>query len=514
MPSRARPQLQHFSISAWRHGASLACLGIAALALAAAPGAAEARAARRAGHQVSQPARPVLPASVAAALARARIPVSSLGIVVQRIDAPDKPVLALNDARPMHPASTMKLVTTFAGLSLLGPDYRWRTDAYAQGQVANGVLHGQLYLRGTGDPKLVPEELIDLVERIRAQGITSIDGDIVLDKSAFAPSTADAAPLDANSDAPYNVGPDALLYAFKSLTFTFSPGDRGAVDIEVTPALAHLRLDNQLTLVDAPCHGLPAAARPVFSRTPDGALAAAFSGHYPAACGQQSTSVAVLDHSTFFADGFLALWQQAGGAFSGHVREGTVPAGLAPLATHRSPVLADVVQDINKFSNNVMARNLFLTIGAESARLRRTPGDTALSARTIRNWLARSNLDMPELLLENGSGLSRIEAIAPASLAALLRAANASPVAQVFVASLPIVGVDGTMQHRLSNSPVAGNGHIKTGTLNDVRAIAGYLASADGNSYVVVAFVNDPRAEAARPALDALLEWVYRGARP
>ncbi|WP_323122429.1 D-alanyl-D-alanine carboxypeptidase/D-alanyl-D-alanine endopeptidase [Burkholderia alba] len=451
-------------------------------------------------------AHSVLPGTVLAALQRARVPASSMSVVIERIG--DRiPLMSWNASRPMLPASTMKLVTTYSGLSILGPDYRWRTSAYASGTVdPAGTLHGNLYIKGTGDPKLVPEELIDLVNRIRRAGIVNIDGALVLDKSYFAASTRDLPPFDDDASAPYNVGPDPLLYAFKSLTFTVTPTDNGTVAIDVLPPLSNLSISNQLQEGNGSC----AAARPAVSAGTDGVLTASFAGNFPLRCGATTTNLAVLSHTTFFARGFLALWQQTGGTFNGTIAEGAVPSNARPVATHQSPVLSSVVYDINKYSNNVMARNLFLTIGAVAGKPPATPEQ---SSRVIHDFLKRSGISMPELDLENGSGLSRDEHVSALSLADLLQAANASPVAQVFVDSLPIAGIDGTMKNRLTNQPVLGNAHIKTGTLRDVRAIAGYVASSDGSSYVVVSFINDGRAEAARAAHDALLEWVYAGPR-
>ncbi|SAL17080.1 D-alanyl-D-alanine carboxypeptidase/D-alanyl-D-alanine-endopeptidase [Caballeronia terrestris] len=451
-----------------------------------------------------------LPPTVMAALARAHVPISSMSVVVQRIGAPT-PLLAINATEPMLPASTMKLVTTYAGLSLLGPDYRWKTTAYADGQVdTQGVLHGNLYIQGTGDPKLVPEELIDLVDQIRRNGITSIDGGLVLDKRYFDAATRDLPSFDNDDSAPYNVGPDPLLYAFKSLSFTLTPNPDGGVSIDVLPQLAQLQIDNELHVTRGACAGSLPAASPSVSQTASGFVQASFIGDYPLRCGSRTINVAALDHSTFFAGGFLALWKQTGGTFSGTTREGATPSSARLVGTHRSPVLSDVVRDINKFSNNVMARNLFLTIGAATAKPPATP---AKSAQAIQQFLHRSALPMNGLSLDNGSGLSRDEKISALSLADLLQAANSSPVAQVFTESLPIAGVDGTMRNRLTNAGALGNAHIKTGTLRDVRAIAGYVGARNGESYVVVSFINDPRAEAARGAHDALLEWVYEGAR-
>ena len=450
----------------------------------------------------------VLPQPVMVGLQRAHVPLSSISVVVEKV-GDRTPILALNAGKPMMPASTMKLFTTYSGLSILGPDYRWRTSAYADGTLdANGVLHGNLYIQGTGDPKLVPEELIDLVQKIHKAGINGIDGALVLDKRYFDPSTRDLPPFDDDATAPYNVGPDPLLYAFKSLSFTLTPSPDGTVAIDVLPALSQLQIDNQMRAVNGPCRGDAASVSPTVTAQPNGTVVASFTGDYSERCGPRTINVAVLDHSAFFAGGFLALWQQTGGTFNGTTHDGAVPVGAKLVATHDGPVLSDIVRDINKFSNNTMARNLFLTIGAVTSKPPATPEK---SARAIEAFLQKSGLDMEYLSLDNGSGLSRDEHITALSLADLLQAANASPVAQVFVDSLPVAGVDGTMRNRLTSQPVGGNAHIKTGTLRDVRAIAGYVASADGVSYIVVSIINDPHSEAARAAHDALLEWVYQG---
>jgi D-alanyl-D-alanine carboxypeptidase/D-alanyl-D-alanine-endopeptidase (penicillin-binding protein 4) len=453
--------------------------------------------------------RAPLPAPVLGALARARVPASDISVVVERIGDPE-PLVAWNADRPMLPASTMKLVTTYAGLSILGPDYRWRTSAYADGPVdPDGTLHGNLYIKGTGDPKLVPEELIDLVDKIRRAGIRRIDGGLVLDKSYFAASTRDLPPFDDDASAPYNVGPDPLLYAFKALTFTVTPDPNGTVAVDVLPPLAKLSVDNQLVEGNGSCGAAASAAHPALSTGTDGIVTASFAGDYPLRCGPFTTNIAVLDHSAFFARGFVALWQQQGGTFDGQIVEGWVPTDARVVAVHHGPVLGSIVYDINKFSNNVMARNLFLTIGAVAGR---PPATTEQSSRVIHAFLQKNGIPMPDLELDNGSGLSREEHVSARSLAALLQAANASPVAQTFAESLPIAGIDGTMKNRLTNADVFGNAHIKTGTLRDVRAIAGYVSAADGSTYVVVSFINDGHAEAARAAHDSLLEWVYAGA--
>ncbi|MCY0387510.1 D-alanyl-D-alanine carboxypeptidase/D-alanyl-D-alanine-endopeptidase [Robbsia sp. Bb-Pol-6] len=445
----------------------------------------------------------VLPAPVAAALARANIPRASVSALVMRLDD-DQQILAVNARRPMTPASTMKVVTTYAGLSMLGADFRWQTSAFADGTLANGVLHGNLYIEGTGDPFLVPEQLSDLVAQIRRAGITQIAGDLVLDKGYFDLSTRDAPPLDDAASAPYNVGPDPLLYAFKALTIDVSPGADGAAQIDIQPPLAQLRIVNDIHMTGGACRA--GEANPALSNGADGTLNLRFSGNLSTRCGTQQTNIAVLDHTRFFSGGFLALWQQAGGTFTGTVREAPVPVAAQRIAVHMSPPLSEVIRNMNKFSNNAMARNLYLTIGAVTFK---PPATLDGTERMMNRWFKRNHIDAQGLVVDNGSGLARDAAISAETMGELLNSAYRSPVAQPLMDSLPTVGVDGTMRRRLTNSGITGHAQIKTGTLGNVRAIAGYVFAANGHPYVVVSFINDPRSSAGGAAHDALLNWVY-----
>jgi D-alanyl-D-alanine carboxypeptidase/D-alanyl-D-alanine-endopeptidase (penicillin-binding protein 4) len=161
---------------------------------------------------------------------------------------------------------------------------------------------------------------------------------------------------------------------------------------------------------------------------------------------------------------------------------------------------------MNKFSNNVMARQLYLTLGAEAAG---EPATREKADRVIREWLAGKKLNFPEMVLENGSGLSRVERISARHLGELLLSSFRSPVMPEFIASLPLAAMDGTMKKRLADADVAGQAHIKTGSLTGVRSIAGYMLDARGRRWVVVSIVNHPNAGNAQAAQDALLTWIY-----
>jgi len=446
-----------------------------------------------------EPMRRPVPDSVSAALRSAAIPPAASAIVVMPL-SPGGVAVEANESQPMNPASTMKLVTTYAALDLLGPAYTWRTEAYATGALRRDVLDGDLVIRGSGDPKLVIESLWLMVQRIRGYGIREIRGDLVLDRSAFEPVAHEPGDFDGERFRPYNAGPDALLLNFKAISLGFVPDpETRSARIVAIPLLAGMKLPTTVRGADGPCIDWRSKLQADFSDP----MAPVFRGAYPLSCGEQLWHLSLLDHGRYFAAAFAALWNNAGGSWTGRLREGTVPADARRIALNESAPLAEVIRDLNKFSNNVMARQIYLTLGTDGGRRSASP---ARAEAAIRNWLDSRGLAMPDLVLENGAGLSRTERISAGSLARLLRHAFASPLMPELMASLPLAGVDGTMRKR---SGAASAAHVKTGLLADVRAIAGYVHAASGRRYVVVAIINHANARNGQAAHDALLQWVY-----
>jgi serine-type D-Ala-D-Ala carboxypeptidase/endopeptidase (penicillin-binding protein 4) len=449
-----------------------------------------------------------LPRAVARAFLDEHIPLTAVSAYVQEI-GDVRPLVSHQPGKPMNPASTMKLVTTFAALELLGADYRWKTEVYADGSIADGVLDGNLVLKGYGDPKITIEQFQALIGALRATGLKSISGDLVLDRSYFAPPAHDPAAFDAEPLKPYNVGPDALLVNFNSVRFVFAPNAAGDnTEIRIEPALFSVQVHGAPRLVAGDCDDWRGALRASFANRADRADAT-FSGRYASGCGERDWYVALLDHAHYVHAMFAHYWSEAGGRFAGGVRDGKAPPGAKPIATLQSPPLYDAVRDINKLSNNVMARQLFLTL-ATSAHP--PPATTARAADTVRRWLAKRKLNFPELVLENGSGLSRRERISAKSMARLLLAADESRVRADYVSSLAVAATDGTVSKRFADDDVADQALLKTGTLEGVRALAGYVLGHGGKRYIVVCFVNHPNAARAQRALDLLVERVYAGA--
>ena len=446
-----------------------------------------------------------LPAPVAKALRAANVAQDGVAVYVQRVDKP-RPFIAFNAAQAMNPASTMKLVTTYAGLELLGPAYTWKTEAYINAPVNNGVLEGDLTLKGYGDPALTLENFWDMLRALRKSGLREIKGDLVLDRGYFEPTAHDPGVFDGEPYRAYNAGPDALLVNFKATRFIFR-GDAmsGKVVVTADPELPQLKVVNQVELRQVPCADWKDRLGHDVQRTGE-AVTVTFSGNYSVACGEKTLDLSVLDDAVYVHALFRQLWQEQGGTLHGTLRQGEVPAGAKRLVEMTSPPLADAIRLVNKYSNNVMARQMLLTIGAEKQG---APGSVEKGAAAVREWLAGKGLNFPELVIENGAGLSRVERISAQHLGELLMAAWKSPGMPELMSSLPMVAVDGTLEKRLKNSPVAGQSHLKTGSLDGVRAMAGYLLDRQGRRWVVIFVVNHVRASAAREAQDALLEWLY-----
>ena len=451
-------------------------------------------------------AQSTLPASVNQALAAAKIPAASVAVMVQEVGVHHE-ILKSNAAAPMNPASVMKLVTTYAALEQLGPAYRWKTEAYITGALQDGVLEGDLFLKGGGDPKLDLEAFTRLVRALRGKGLREIRGNLVLDRSRFERNSSDAGGFDGDPFRPYNVQPDALLVNYKTIRFVFvAEPERAAVRVYAEPKPPSLEVVNMLKLSEGACPE-GSAFRELLKPTFESARQrVTFSGQFPLSCGEKDLNVALLEPNDQVAGVMRQFWQESGGTWNGTARDGPVPPGARLLHAMDSAPLAEIVRDTNKFSNNIMARHLFLALGAESAG---APANTQKSVAAVRNWLAARKISVPELVMENGSGLSRNERISAGNLAALLQAAWKSPVMPEFISSMPIAGTDGTMRRRVKGEGISGQAHIKTGLLSDVRAMAGYVLDRSGHRVVVVMIVNHPAAHQGQPAMDALLRWVF-----
>ena len=455
-----------------------------------------------------------LPGEVEAALARHRLPAESLSVLVLDTAAPEaEPLVSHRPDVPRHPASTIKLLTTLAALEALGPAYVWETEVHVTGPVRDGRLEGDLVLVGGGDPFLVVEQVWRMLAAVRARGLREVAGRLVIDNTRFSvageppPGEFDGKPYRA-----YNAPPDALLVNFNALDVVVEARD-GKVRAWTDPPVAGLRVRSRLTLAAGGCarrdlrievSGALSAGSPLAAPLPSLTVA----GRFPRGCPRAAFPRSVLP-PVRFADGVVrSLWTDLGGRIHGALAVASLPGGAALWHRHRSPPLASIVRGINKFSNNVMSRNLFLTLGAERFG---APAATDKGRRAVRAWLKRRGLDLPHLRLVNGAGLSRDTRITARGLGRVLLAGERSRFRPELAASLPLVSLDGTLRKRLPGHPEAARARLKTGLLDGVRAMAGYVRTPGGRTLAVVSLQEHPgihRTAAGTAVQDALLRWL------
>lgn len=448
-----------------------------------------------------------LPSRVKRVLDAYQMDSGSYSVWVQDVDA-DSPLLAVNADVARNPASTIKLLTTFLALEDLGPAYTWRTEVYLDGQLKDGRLDGDLYLKGYGDPFLVTERVWLLLRGLRQRGLRDIDGDLVIDNSFFVVAPEDSGAFDGQPYRVYNVTPQAFLINFRAVNFIFRPDpDEQSVQIIADPAPANLEIRNQLQIRDGRCGGYQGGIRVAPGEANVGGVVT-FSGRFGRDCPEYRLSRSVMSAREFNYGVVRSLWEESGGTIGGAGRSAMVDEAWETFYDFDSPPVSEVIRRVNKWSNNVMSRQVFLTMGAERYG---APGTVDKARDAAAAALAERGLDFPELRLDNGAGLSRDTQISTRNLARLLLAGHDSPYRSEFESSLALAGLDGTMRRRFRDDQLTGQMHIKTGRLNGVFAMAGYLRAASGREFVVVAMQNhrDAHRGPGEEAHTAVLRWVY-----
>ncbi len=446
-----------------------------------------------------------LPPPLQQVLEHQGLPAEAVSFYVHEPGAGEPPLEHAADV-PRQPASTIKLLTAFAALDRLGPVYAWPTEIYLRGPLGNGRLEGDLVIKGYGDPWLVEERVWLLLRALRERGLREIRGGLVIDDSHFQSPPEDPAAFDDQPERVYNVIPRATLLNFQAVRFLFLPNaEARRVDIVARPALPGLRIENLLYLADGPCE--PGHRQPAMTQTSDGrGPIVGFDGDYAAACGETELNRVVLRGNAYVGALFRGLWHELGGSINGEARSGRVEAGDRLFYRQQSPPLAEVLLGVNKHSNNAMARMLLLTLGAEDGG---APGTVEKGRAAVLKVLAAHGVPSAGLVIDNGSGLSRSARVSARQLGRALEAAYTHPYGAEFVASLALAGQDGTARRLNRDGGLVA--HLKTGSLDEVRAIAGYVQAKSGKRYAVVVLHNqkDLNPDAARALQAALLRWVH-----
>ena len=445
---------------------------------------------------------PVLPQAVRAVLELRKIPADSVSIQVDNLTS-DETVLSWQADVARNPASVMKLLTTLVALDTLGPTYTWKTEAYLLGELRDGTLHGDLLLKGYGDPYLVTERMWRLQRGLRALGLTRIEGDLLIDDSWFNVEDYDPGAFDNEPLRAYNVAPNALMTNYKVLRYRFEPAGK-KVSISVEPPLQNVEIVNRLTVRPGACRGY---RRGIAINASEGHDRITFSGRFPSGCKYYTLDRSALSHNAYTYGLFRSLWTEYGGSLTGGWKNALAPEDTAPDFVFDSLPLADVVSKVNKHSNNVMSRQLLYTLAAETYG---PPGTEENGRAVIAGWLAKQNMNFPELMLANGAGLSREARMTADHMAALLRYAYKSRIMPEYLASLPLSGLDGTLSRRFRTAGLSGIAHMKTGSLDHVSSIAGYVLGRSGDRYSVVVLINHDNVHRGTgdEVQEALLNWV------
>jgi D-alanyl-D-alanine carboxypeptidase/D-alanyl-D-alanine-endopeptidase (penicillin-binding protein 4) len=443
-----------------------------------------------------------IPASVVDALNQADIPLDSVSIYVQPVDS-TVPTISHNANKSMNPASVMKLVTTYVGLEALTPAYRWKTELYRDGEVKNGVLEGDLIIKGYGDPSFKAQEFWHLLMSLQQAGIQGINGDLVIDKTYFAKQEGERRAFDDEIWRAYNAQPSAFLVNGRNTSFKFSV-QNNAVSINQEFELPQIKIINEMDLR----HGDCGSWRDYFTYIIQSGLDSqiiTFNGTYSPECEARYLELSLLDDEQYAFYTFQKLWQELGGQFSGRLQVKVLPLSAVKILEQQSEPLGNVIRDINKWSNNLMARQLLLTLAAEKQPL---PATEIKGAYVVNQELKKMGLNFDELVIENGSGLSRMERISAEHLGLMLLSAYHSPVMPEFISSMPILGLDGTVKKRLNDEAVQGRAHLKTGSIDAVSAIAGYILDHKNKRSVIVMLVNHTKSAMSKEAQDILINWL------
>ncbi|HFC91891.1 MAG TPA: D-alanyl-D-alanine carboxypeptidase/D-alanyl-D-alanine-endopeptidase [Leucothrix mucor] len=445
-----------------------------------------------------------LPDSILLLLKKYKIPTENLSVYVRDLNA-KQPLLAHNIDVIRSPASTMKLLTTYAALKILSPNYSWRTEAWVRGEIVDGTLAGDLIIKGYGDPFLSYENYSQFVRGLREKGLKHIQGDVIIDNSYFDIGDFNPAAFDNKPFRTYNAAPSALMFNFQSTRFLFTPDEENKkIVVTPYPAIPSFKFTNEINYTDKRCRR--SHYRPKFSVDKEQNLT--IKGWYSKKCGQKFILRALSTPEEHAFNGFRDFWMEQGGTLNGTLRIAQKQSGDTRFHLSSSATLGEQIRLINKWSNNVMTRQVLLTLGAKRYGV---PATLQKGRDAVIETLQESHIQTNGIVIDNGSGLSRTARITARQMAQLLETAYREPYMPEFMASLALSGLDGTMVRRFRKGDLRGRSHMKTGTLNNVTAIAGYMLNRQGKRLVIVIQHNGKKTNRGRgkKIQNALLRWSF-----
>lgn len=445
-----------------------------------------------------------LPQVINEEIRKSGIAKKDISIYIKEAGKGGKVVASLNAHKTRIPASVIKVLTTYTSVLKLGFDYRWPTKFYTTGRLQNGVLQGDLLIKGFGDPTLNDKDLEKIVSTIRAEGIRQIRGDIVIDRSYFKIGNKDSSGFDEHLYSAYNAMPDAMMFNERLITVSVTPNKN---KVHKKYADESYKVVNQLQPVNKPCKGKyswPGVRIDKSEVTPTVLL----KGKISKRCGKRNISKVVTKPYKSFYYALKDRLKNEGVEVRGSLKLRKIPKHAALLYTHYSDILEEIVSETNKESNNLYARHLLLLLGA---KLYGAPATMKKGRDAITYILgSRGALGEGTLRIDNGSGLSRTSKMNAKILARMLDDAY-DRYGSRWMETLSIAGVDGTIKRRFRNTVVKKRAWMKTGTLRRVKNIGGYVKNRAGKRYTVVILVNSQKARYRAAKLqDKIITWLVK----
>ncbi len=429
---------------------------------------------------------------------------ANYSIHVQAINS-QTPIVSWNSHTKRTPASVIKILTTYAGVLSLGYDYRWETKFFHTGYVQDGVLRGDIYVKASGDPTLATKHIAGIVEQIRSSGIRKILGNIIIDRSIFSIPSRNNSGFDRNKYSPYNAMPDAMMFNKRKSTICVTSRGR-SIRINKDVPDGSYKIVNKLKVVNGSCRRGRSWPKVKINTNSAGRSTIFLSGRLSKRCGPRKIcKVVSMPHRAFYYALKNEL-KKVGIKFSGTLKLKKVPKRATYMFSHKSVRLEKIIATIAKKSDNLMARQLMLTLGAKVIS---RPSNSFKGRKAVESILNKYDiLERGTTFIDNGSGLSRVSKLTAQSLNNLLLH-GASRDASRWMNTLSIAGVDGTIRKRFKYSHVHGRAWMKTGTIRGVANIAGYVEGSSGQIYTVVVLVNDRHSSAyGRKIANTVIEWV------
>jgi D-alanyl-D-alanine carboxypeptidase/D-alanyl-D-alanine-endopeptidase (penicillin-binding protein 4) len=403
-------------------------------------------------------------------------------------------VYAHNTLKPLLPASVMKIVTTAAALHYLNPEYRFKTEFLYDGQRKNNAIQGNLIIRGGGDPRLSTEHLWYVASQIKNSGINEVTGDLIVDAHFFDEFVRTPVELETeHTQRPYDAKLGALSLNFNSLAVHVLPGNNegDALNVWLDPAPAYIYVRN----TGKTSKWTKKRRRNIISvyrtKSDSGKVEIRVNGKLPISVRERILRLNIDNPMRYTAETFRALLLEAGVQIHGETKIVFTNVDANKLYEHVSQNLSLILKELNTFSNNFTAEQIVKTIAAERFG---TPGSHAEGLRLIKDFLQISNVNTENIVLIDGSGLSRTNRFTTQAMTDLLSAMfSRFDIGPDFIAALRVMGIGNILSQRLANSPARGKIRAKTGTLNGVSTLAGYVESSSGKMFGYALFLNNNR---------------------